>query len=465
MGTHEGHVIRDIAAVASEARARLSELLQNKESIHDDEIYIAIVKAKIHDVMNVQTNMKSFVASVRSLLKDIETKVTALENDTDAKLTAEIKNMTLMESDATDLLTSKRSLIDYGIHLVETASDPEVVVREAEFPRWATSGIKRKPQFAEMPSNMYDLVGLTAKLDSVAKGLRVNYKLIEIGQLGPHLPEDACQMETKPFKFLEVVHKVSEKSLVRSIALDTKRLRVIVRTNEDSGPIKLYDYQGKYQSCLGRDLGLIERDNRGIAMDTKRDLYVVPIRKALLRITLDGTLESEKHVPKYVAGVAYSRSHDVYVFTASNKVYMTDADTKEAVTSFKPRVSFNHPWNVTCGVISGFNDNKPVIAVSESGACAVKLLDFTGNLLHTFGGSGKLNQPWGVSPGPGGRLLVCDQYNYRVEGFWSQGDNKETIVGKKQGVVKRPMYVTCDPIERLLVVGLCNNDVIIYKGV
>ena len=77
----------------------------------------------------------------------------------------------------------------------------------------------------------------------------------------------------------------------------------------------------------------------------------------------------------------------------------------------------NGPYGVCCDTLTFAGKLGPIIMTCEYSG-AVKLLDYEGNVLQTHGtaGSGpkQLFNPWGVTTDPAGRILVCDQSNYRV---------------------------------------------------
>src|SRR5690606_1362285 len=58
--------------------------------------------------------------------------------------------------------------------------------------------------------------------------------------------------------------------------------------------------------------------------------------------------------------------------------------------------------------------------VADGGNDRIVVLEPDGSLRMVIG-SGQLQEPWGVAPGPGGELFVADTWNGRIQGFDRRG--------------------------------------------
>ena len=174
MDLHRGHTIKDIASLADECRVRIWEFVNDADALKDEEEYIKLVKFELTEIRDVQTKFRQFSSDFGTLLKDSELKFELASGVADAKLSAEIKGLELLENDSTDLLVSKKSLLDYGNLLVEKASDPEMVAREATFPRWQ-SNPDEKPHVFHTISNMSQIESFKSALTQLTASFQVEY--------------------------------------------------------------------------------------------------------------------------------------------------------------------------------------------------------------------------------------------------------------------------------------------------
>ena len=265
------------------------------------------------------------------------------------------------------------------------------------------------------------------------------------------------------------------------------RRRLVVRRNDATAPITVYDFYGHQLQVLGKDVKGMAYDrapgsyyyDQGIAIDTKRDLYLLPmVDGSLVTLDMNGTVKDRMNVTDYsLCGVSYS-DQDMYItcsyYVCTKCVHKTDPNTKLTCTLFTPTTKFRFPCHVSSGQYDTGGGMKPVVIVSDWYCQCIKLLDYSGNLLHTYGnelnaghGSGELDTPWGVCMGPGGRVIVCDHGNNRVVSFY-RTENKhgwEVLLDKDklsgQGFL---YYVACGHRSRNLFVGYDSGDITVFEG-
>ena len=275
------------------------------------------------------------------------------------------------------------------------------------------------------------LTDVTAQLDRCIKDFDIVYEKHYVHITGT------------PLTRLENVAKYNVGNNISGLAIDSYRERLVVRRNDTTAPITVYDFQGQQVQVLGKDVEGIAGSNwQGIAIDTKRDLYILPMTNgSLITMDMNGiVMDTIKVIDKTLYGVTYCET-DFYVTSSNNphQVYLIDPNIKQKVASFSPNTTFRYPYNVhSCEFTSG-GVTKPVIVVSDCNNHCIKVLDLSGHLLHTYGkegksgwGDGELHNPYGVCTDPGGRIIVGDRDNYRVVSFWSEGDKDkfETLVSK-----------------------------------
>ena len=285
-------------------------------------------------------------------------------------------------------------------------------------------------------------------------------------------------LKEAPLSKLESVAIFNVGENIYGLAVDSVRERLVVRRKDTTAPITVYDFQGQHLQVLGKDVdGIASTYNQGIAIDTKRDLYIVPMGDgSLVSMDMNGTVVDRiKLIQSTLYGAAYCQT-DFYVTSsiAPQQVYLIDPNNKQKVASFSPNTKFNHPFTVhSCQFTSG-GVTKPVIIVSNFGNHCIKMLDASGHLLHTYGKEGKAGQgdrelynPFGVCIDPGGPIIVCDWSNNRVVSFWREGDKDkwEILLDKDKLAGYEYPTIAFDPATRRLFVASSNNtNILVLQG-
>ena len=260
------------------------------------------------------------------------------------------------------------------------------------------------------------------------------------------------------------------------LAVDSVRERLVVRRKDTTAPITVYDFQGQQLQVLGKDVeGIASTDRQGVAIDTKRKLYILPMEDGSL-VTMDanGIVQDRiKVMDETLHGICYS-DQDMYITSSVNTdmVYMVNPNTKQICKDFCPTTTctFSFPYNVSSGQYDPGDGTKPVIFVSDCFNHCIKVLDYSGNLLHTYGKEGKgdeeLYLPEGVCVGPDCRVIVCDINNNRVVAFYSEEDKDgwEVLLDNDKLRGQGLYYVACDPRNRKLFIVCKLRDIIIFEG-
>ena len=198
----------------------------------------------------------------------------------------------------------------------------------------------------------------------------------------------------------------------------------------------------------------------------------------LVTMDMTGTVKDTITVTNtHLQGVCYT-DQDIYVtssrYTTPHMVYLVNPVNKQTIATLAPNPPFNYPWYVSSGQFISGTDTNPVVIVSDHSNHCIKVLDYDGRLLHTYGkegnkgqGDGQLNGPLGVCTDPGGRIIVCDYSNNRVVSFWREGDKDkwETLLDKaKLGGKNNPLSTACDLVSRRLYVGYDDGTIMVFQG-
>ena len=84
---------------------------------------------------------------------------------------------------------------------------------------------------------------------------------------------------------------------------------MVVRRNGTTAPITVYDFQGQQLQVLGKDVeGIAGSAYQGIAIDTKRGLYILPMTDgSLVTMDMNGTVKDRiKVIGRPLLGICYS---------------------------------------------------------------------------------------------------------------------------------------------------------------
>ena len=465
---HEwGPLANETATIRTDLQLVINKINNDvEEKLTSDKVHFLLENAK-----KVQSDLKSAIGNLIASIKQLEAKVVKMEEEIITHLTAEIKHLEMMSGDLRDYKDSKEVLEKNLIYLAEEASNQELFVRQRELPKYDPDYFKQllsKPEI-EIPILGNTLSDITAQLDKFHEELDIHYR--------SHVVNNHSEIGS-PLTNLKTDTNFNAGKNIYGLAVDSVRERLVVRRKDTTAPITVYDFQGQQLQVLGKDVGgIAESLYQGIAIDTKRDLYILPMTKgSLVTMDMNGTVIDEmKLLDESLYGAAYCDT-DFYVTssTTPHQVYLIDPNTKQKVASFSPNTTFNGPYNIhSCQFTSG-GVNNPVIIVSNQGTHCIKVLGMSGHLLHTYGKEGQAGQgdeelywPWGVYTDPGGRIIVCDWSNSRVVSFWSEGDKDkwEVLLEKDKLLGGSSSSVVCDPVTRRLFVAYRNNaKILVFQG-
>ena len=397
---HAEHECRSLGnetmAMRKDLHNTITSIMNTKEEKHTlERVQFLLNKAK-----EARSDFYVAIESFNTSIKQLQAKVVKIEKGYIRKLNAEIKHLEITSCDLDDFWDSTRKLEKHLIYLTEEASNQELFTRQTELPKWDPDFYKRlisKPKI-ELPELGNTLTDITAHVDKFLDELNIHYD--------KYLIRNHCKVGP-PFANLNTKTNFNVGQKIYGLAVDSGRERLVVRRNETTAPITVYDFHGQQLQVLGKDVeGITGTEHQGIALDTKRDLFILPVSNGSLRtMDIKGTIiDKFKLIDSSLYGAAYCET-DFYVTSSTNpqQVYLIDPNTKQKVASFSPNTLFNSPLNVhSCEFTSG-GFKKPVIIVSNRGSDCIKVLDMSGHHLQTYGkewmdgaGDGQLDHPWCV---------------------------------------------------------------------
>ena len=469
MNDHRQHDIEAIEAAGDKFRQRIQQILNNMKSAKAEHRVSTSVTSLLEKAKYLQADFKKTITDTKQQLMSLLEKMKKVEVEITEKLNENVKTLEDMATNMKDYMGSKDKLECHLTYLIENASYPEVVGSENDLPKYEISSFEKviHKEIFEFPDFATQFRDIKIQLDKCQKDLDIGFTKHKV---------EGCS--DKPLTNLNKTNGFTIGNNVYGLAIDSYRERLVVRRQGTTAPITVYDFQGQQLQVLGKDVEEIALSNcQGIAIDTKRDLYILPMTNgSLLTMDMNGiVMDTIKVIDKPLRGVTYCQT-DFYVTSSdtTTQVYLIDPNTKQKVASFSPNTTFSNPKNVrSCQFTSG-GVTKPVIVVSNCSNHCIKVLDMSGHLLHTYGkegksgqGDGELYHPWGVCTDPGGRIIVGDYYNYRVVSFWSEGDKDkfETLVSKDILSGYSNPIVACDPVTRRMFVAASNKpDILVFQG-
>ena len=262
--------------------------------------------------------------------------------------------------------------------------------------------------------------------------------------------------------------KLSTRCTINACSIDPRGPFLVLCTSDSEAPIKLYDFKGCMKSQFGSSVrGLAYA--RGICFDSLRSIYVISTENKLVRMENGGVELDSFQLGARPCGIAHNPQKDLYVVTdaplhANHAIHIVSPNLKKAVLSFgstgQGDSQFDNPCHVH--VTNGSGADQPVIVVSDKNNHCVKVFDFAGRHLKTYGmygqGNGELSNPKSVSIDWTGRVMVCDKDNSRVAAFWTENeaDYWKCIVAKDQ-LKGLPINIVVDNMRGLLVVQMINS--------
>ena len=146
-----------------------------------------------------------------------------------------------------------------------------------------------------------------------------------------------------------------------------------------------------------------------------------------------------------------------HVFVAELNNNRIQVLTRDGQALYKVGDTFDHPLSCVT--------HKNLLFVSDSRNNCIKVFDVSGKFLYKFGeggeGDGQFKGPFGLCVDRGGELLVCDQFNGRVQQFTLDGRFTRKCA---LGSLRTPWGITTTEDGRILVTDYMARKIHILKS-
>ena len=457
---HKNHAKEDIGTVAQESRYQVGSFINIQETSTISPDMIKQAEGTLQEVASLRDTVVGKLDHTLDLIKTLEDKVKKIRSEVVTKTSADINVLKLYISDLSELIASQASLVELGQYLVEKASDPEVVARATELPSPTSMASVTSPPTVSIPS--IELATMEEMLKKLNEQAKVNYNLVKC----PCAPDRTNVVHVPEVPALIHQHSYHPGSAVYGVLCNHTRSQLVVKSMDESAPIKVYDLRGNKFTQFGGDIdGLTE--NGCMSLDSHRDLYLAACYENLTTLTMDGKRKDRIDMEGCnLSGVTYIMEDDLYVVSdvTNHKIMLIDPRTKSVVRSIGSKGTRPGQFQIPAFLTTYTDQGKPVIVVSDIQNHRVQLLDLYGTHLHTYGSEGgapgQLCDPHGVAADPTGRIIVCDYSNKRVVSFWTEDgqDKWQCLIPQLAG---KPYCVDIDTTHETMAVEV-NNTVTLY---
>ena len=471
LSEHDQHTIIGLQQAATMTRDRLKEKVEGKMKLDTDIKVSESVKKMLTEYKTTQTRFRNNIANMRKQLNDLLDKLDVVEQETEEKMKAEMKELEIMHFDVSEFIQTKRDLLNYISKLTTVASDAELVFKEEKYPKYASSSCLDSVIIKDADFPNID------KLDNMNTALREieDDELVSFARRHVHIT---------PLKNLKLQDTLLTRgNSVTGMAYRAEDNKLITR-KYGSASVDFYDSHCVHQAqCIKPNLVQSPSDKpnhclHGVSIDTKRDLYLLPMVDGTL-VTMDtdsNVKDTIKVIDASLHGISYSNHGDLYVtssaagdYGGTEQVYVVDPNTKQTLETFKPTTTFMWPLAVHCGIYPDIGGDQPLILVADYGHNCIKVLNIKGTLLHTYIsksiGVAPLSGPYGMCTDPEGRLLVCDCGNKRVVvALWQIDgtDQCETLITADTINDANPICVCTDSLTGKVYIGCQNGKILLF---
>ena len=362
-------------------RKRLTDLRANSMGeVKSTENVTQRLQQTLDTAVNIQMDFKSSIANIKQSLKDLQSKVENVEQEVSVKMATGITEMQEMSRDMKCNLESNYILIERLTYLIHKASDTEVIDGALDQYNTGTDSHSFSEPEILLPQLGSKLSDIKDKIDQCQDNLNISYtKYILIEEQ----EQEQEQTHALPIDLIKHTHG------------DEYATELEEKGHPVQSPKDILHYSSETNIQTHK---MNNEDQEGIS-----NVLPLPI----------------KQLARMACFKAGRNTHGLAIDSVRERLVVRRWDT----------TTFRHPFNVSSGQYDTGDGTKPVIIVSDYSNHCIKLLDYRGKLLYTYGQEGKagrggqLHYPDGVCMGPGGQIIVCDYDNNRVVSFYMEDDN------------------------------------------
>ena len=500
---HRGHSTEAIEDTAKTVRQELQQIMYAGQ---EDDIEYRQVQVQATSTVNKMTNEeKDFQDKMKELTTTLQQAISKESNNYQGKLKTNRDILEKTLADLKDLNISRQELADFIHRLLDTASDPELVGKGKEVPQplptekfelcdntpssrdhmknivdacklcitkvnsWlgigtadiATSTSDLQPTTADVFTDTTDLVPASVDVTTTTTDLvhvpTAVDKACNIPDRDPTVRDDRPTMD------MDHVTEVARSDMdVNGMVFNTQDKKLVVL--KDHRQVDVYDYNGVFVSTLLKaDTTIEDKQLRSMAIDTKRNLYLISSMTGLVLLQQNGRVKGTMRTVGDIRGVTYVSKDDVYVVTHinNNEVCVYNPKTKQLVRFGGKGLThdkFDWPLNIT----SYYDSDRgySVLVISDCNNGCIKVFTLQGEHLQTIGSRGRelgqLWQPRGVHVDTDGGILMCDKNNKRVVRYCNDGVHDTWTCLVDKGILRddiSPFYISYDPDCRLLAIA------------
>ena len=445
---HNSHKFEDIHQVIQASECSLKERLKTQRNDYIDEDVIQCLNNAIDNVKKTSNEIVMHAEAIREALNTVRCQLDDAATKMDSHVAREVDKLRkyqqtfMQERDMADQMSTVAE------NLLACDSDPQVITCAKRFAEPNDIERKHEISFPVVGEEFYKvkptLIAINDQLDTTTKLECIN------------VTRGAWNLET--MKTVVVTDKIC------GIILDRKEQRIVVRTMDKNGPIKVYSMDLELIHELGSGIKDLTKDlwddKHGIGIDPVRNLYLLPCYSgALVRLDKNGDLKDKTKLSGNIGDVTYLSNEDIYAvsdistFRLYDNILLIDAE-KLAID----KKLYNPNCYVDCNKIcSGQNNGKSVIL-----GCDVESIMMWENLSpdHTSCYAdppdtiGKPSRPLGICLDKDGKCVVCDNGHKRLLRIWKEAGKThwECLLDYKQPD-RYPVCIDIDNHNRLAVVG------------
>ena len=451
--SHGEHTTEYLQKAAEESRKALKEYILTHQGRIIDTNILPKLKQASAKLQAKQKSITKIVQNVRNAWKKLEEQLDKLVKQTDKDIDIDKKKLLSHQTKITEVVAAQEKMLKLAESLLGDVSDPQVIMGSKDLP-------EPDIDITEIEVNV-PVIG--EQFDKMATDIAIMTKSVDISY-----KKEVYKVNRGQKWDLKHVKDIQGVGEVQGIAMDSQNNQIVMRDCDKNGQVKVYTTNGDLIHQMGKqtltvpDLWYLPNHSM-IAKDSHRDLYILPCNDgSLVRMEMDGRVRDTTKLGSKLCGVAYIPDHDLYVLSdyvsSNSRVFLVSPDTLTVVRSLGAKGTFSYPFNVCVGDING----STTIGVSDRGNNTFSLYSVSGELMKTYGPDthtlGRLSGLLGVSVDRSGRIVVCDEPNYRVLRVWSDkdGDHWECLMDNEQ-LGGYPWSVDIDNDNRLMAVSVINT--------
>ena len=447
---HSSHKVEDLEQIIHESERKVAnQLKMQRNELVDDEVLRNLTSAR-HKVDDNVKRLTSDAEKLRLALNNLKVRLNQAADNMDLLVSSEMDKLSNYDEMLRQANNAERVMSSQAESLLKSESDTLVVSGASNFKTF-DSNIVRQTLDIKFPIEENKLERSTHILGEIKDRMNVRETV-------QHITVHRGKWNLKKNKSVRVGHRIY------GFTIDKTNSRILIRTADIKGPIKLYSMDLVLKQQIGAYMKYVTHDvfeeDRGIAIDNLRDLYLLPCYSGeLVRLEKSGKLKDKTKLSGNVSAVTYLAEEDRYAISDTSVIRMADIllvnpDTLKTERKIKHASVFK-----LLKICSGHKNGRTTIYGGSGEIIALIKPHLHGGFhLHTGCYSnaptsiGKPKDLLGICYHDG-KCIVCDSGNNRLLCVWGDdsGTHWETLLELSSSPTCVDIHV--DKTDRLLVVG------------